>query len=450
MRRKLLISLAPLAMGAVLAVPAAPALAAGPATVTKLEPNVGPPSGGTSVTITGTNFTGVTAVDFGGIPATSFTVNSETSITAVSPAHATGGVIVMVKTPEGWSQTLEPAHFTYGPTVTKLEPNVGPPSGGTSVTITGTNFTGATAVHFGPTAAPSFTVNSDTSITAVSPSGTGFVQVTVTTKEGTSVESPGARFGYGEKGTEKEEGKPPPEIKFFPKEWKNGKKLTTVKAPTITFGAITLENPTLEKLTCQTILTGLEWNETTEGTEKGLSSTTDYMTFECKAGASCKVKNTKGEEVEGIFATAEAPPVAEGTEAHLTGISSLPWSGEVIEREEGKRQILTHHIKVWIVFPPPSVGKGPGCLGTEIPAEDKEGAKEKEEADDWTPLVINGFSTNPLKPSHAEMHGEEGKTEKGFPETGRLISEAVGPVYPRATKLVIGGAGGAWESMTFE
>jgi hypothetical protein len=240
-----------------------------------------------------------------------------------------------------------------------------------------------------------------------------------------------------------------PEIKRFPKEYKNTTKLATAKEATITFGGLTLENPTLEKLTCQTIFTGREWNETTEGTEKGLSSTTDYETFECKAGAACKVKNTKGEEVEGIFATAEAPPVAEGTEAHLTGISSLPWTGEVIEREEGKKQILTHHVKIWFVFPPPSVGKGPGCLGTEIPAEDKEGAKEKEEGDQWAPLTINGSSSG-LKPGHSESHGEEGKTEKGFPESGRLISETVGPVYVKATKLVTGGAKGAWELMTAE
>jgi hypothetical protein len=240
-----------------------------------------------------------------------------------------------------------------------------------------------------------------------------------------------------------------PPIKRFPKDFKNETKITKAKESTITFGAITLENPTLEKLTCQTILTGLEWNETTEGTEKGLLSTTDYETFECKAGAPCKVKNTKGEEVEGIFATAETPPVAEGTEAHVTGISSLPWTGEAIEREENKQQILIHHVKIWYVFPPPSVGKGPGCLGTEIPAEDREGAKEKAEADEWAPLEVNGNKMG-LRPSHMESHGEEGKTEKGFPEAGRLVSEAVGPVFSTIGKLVIGGAKGSWELMTFE
>ena len=49
----------------------------------------------------------------------------------------------------------------------------GPAAGGTAVTITGTNFTGATAVKFGTTAATTFTVNSATSITATAPAGVG-------------------------------------------------------------------------------------------------------------------------------------------------------------------------------------------------------------------------------------------------------------------------------------
>jgi hypothetical protein len=240
-----------------------------------------------------------------------------------------------------------------------------------------------------------------------------------------------------------------PEIKAFPKVFRNGTKLTKTHEPTVAFGAITLENPTLKNLTCQNVVTGTSWNEVTEGTEKGLENTTGYTTFECKAETTCKVKNTKGEEVEGIFATAEAPPVAEGTEAHLTGISSLPWTGEVIEREEGKKQILTHHVKVWIVLPPASVGKGSGCLGLELPFEDQEGTKEKEEGDELAPLTINGAKSG-LKPSHGEFHGEEGKTEKGFPETGRLISTAVGAGYTKATKLVSGGLKGAWELFTAE
>ena len=83
------------------------------------------------------------------------------------------------------------------PTVTNVNPNTGPTSGGTSVTITGTNFSGATAVSFGSNAAASFTVNSATQITATSPAGVGTVDVTVTTEGGTSAISSGDRFTYG-------------------------------------------------------------------------------------------------------------------------------------------------------------------------------------------------------------------------------------------------------------
>jgi hypothetical protein len=163
--------------------------------VTGLSPSSGPGAGGTSVTITGTGFTGATAVDFGTTAATSFTVNSATSISAVSPA-GTGTVNVTVTTPSDTSATSSADEFTYAPTVTGLSPSSGPGAGGTSVTITGTGFTGATAVDFGTTAATSFTVNSATSITAMSPAGTGTVNVTVTTPSGTSATSSADQFTY--------------------------------------------------------------------------------------------------------------------------------------------------------------------------------------------------------------------------------------------------------------
>ncbi len=72
------------------------------------------------------------------------------------------------------------------PAITTLAPSSGTAAGGTSVTITGTDFTGATGVSFGGTAASAFTVNSATSVTATAPAGTGTVDVTVTTAAGTS------------------------------------------------------------------------------------------------------------------------------------------------------------------------------------------------------------------------------------------------------------------------
>ncbi|MDD3321130.1 MAG: IPT/TIG domain-containing protein [Paludibacter sp.] len=80
--------------------------------------------------------------------------------------------------------------------VTGIYPTNGSTAGGTTVTITGTNFTGATAVLFGSTAATNYTVNSSTQITATSPAGSGTVDVTVTTAGGTSITSSVDQFTY--------------------------------------------------------------------------------------------------------------------------------------------------------------------------------------------------------------------------------------------------------------
>lgn len=82
------------------------------------------------------------------------------------------------------------------PTVTSVTNNGGPPTGGTTVTIAGTGFTGATSVSFGSLPAASFKVESSTEIKAVSPQSinvqgttynSGPVGIFVTTHEGTNV-----------------------------------------------------------------------------------------------------------------------------------------------------------------------------------------------------------------------------------------------------------------------
>ena len=83
------------------------------------------------------------------------------------------------------------------PVVTVLNPTSGPTSGGTSVTITGTGFTRATAVKVGTTAATGFTVNSSTKITAKAPAhAAGVVDVRVTTPGGTSAVVTADRYTY--------------------------------------------------------------------------------------------------------------------------------------------------------------------------------------------------------------------------------------------------------------
>jgi hypothetical protein len=122
----------------------------------------------------------VTAVHFG-TTSVPFTVVNATTITANAPAGLSGAQNVRVTTTHGQSPIS--AAFTYtavaAPTITSLSVNTGPAAGGTAVTITGTGFTGATAVNFGAAAATSVVVVSATQITCVSPPGAGGVNVTV-------------------------------------------------------------------------------------------------------------------------------------------------------------------------------------------------------------------------------------------------------------------------------
>ncbi len=84
------------------------------------------------------------------------------------------------------------------PTIKKMTPKNGPETGGTAVTITGTGFVGQVSVRFGATPAEQVTVESATTIVAVSPAHEGGkVYVTVTAAGGTSAaESNKAKFKY--------------------------------------------------------------------------------------------------------------------------------------------------------------------------------------------------------------------------------------------------------------
>ena len=129
-------------------------------------------------------------VTFDSVAATSYSVDSDTQITAVAPAHSAGGVRVAVVS-DDWigSADTEAAHYSYvsAPAVYGLSPSSGPRTGGTSVTITGIDLTDATVVTFGGVEALSFSVDSDTQITATAPAhGSGTVDVQVTAAGGLS------------------------------------------------------------------------------------------------------------------------------------------------------------------------------------------------------------------------------------------------------------------------
>ena len=160
-----------------------------PPVVTSFNPTSGPV--GTSVQINGTGFTGATSVAFNTTNAITFNVDSDTSIHANVPNGATDGLI-SVTTPNGTGQSSTSFDVTGGgggnpPTVTSFFPTSGPV--GTNVSITGTNFTGATSVQFNGLAATNFVINSDTSINANVPGGATTGPISVTTPNGTGTSS---------------------------------------------------------------------------------------------------------------------------------------------------------------------------------------------------------------------------------------------------------------------
>ena len=109
-----------------------------------------------------------------------------TTVTAIA-ADAAGNVAASTFT----------VTVVQAPAVTGISVSQGPLTGGTIVTITGSNLTYATLVKFGTTAATNFVIDSATQITATSPAGiAGTVEVTVTTPGGTSATSSADRFTY--------------------------------------------------------------------------------------------------------------------------------------------------------------------------------------------------------------------------------------------------------------
>ncbi|MGX5668953.1 Ig-like domain-containing protein, partial [Rhizobium daejeonense] len=159
-------------------------------TLTAISPTSGLTTGGTSVTITGTNLTDATAVTIGGTAATGFTVNSATSITATTPAHAAGSVDVVVTTPGG-SATLT-GGFTYAapnpPVAGAVSATVAADSTGNAITL---NLSGGTATSVAVASAASHgtATASGTGITytpTAGYSGPDSFTYTATNAEGTS------------------------------------------------------------------------------------------------------------------------------------------------------------------------------------------------------------------------------------------------------------------------
>ncbi len=150
-----------------------------PASITSFTPATA--AVGTSVNITGTNFTGATQVKFNTGMATTFKVNSATSITATVPAGATTGPIY-ITTPAGTFESPDNFILAQPPVITSFMPSSGPVN--TVVHIQGDNFLGATGVAFNTSTVATFTVHSNTYISATVPAGATTGKISVTTAGG--------------------------------------------------------------------------------------------------------------------------------------------------------------------------------------------------------------------------------------------------------------------------
>jgi uncharacterized repeat protein (TIGR03803 family) len=134
---------------------------------------------GTEVGIIGQGFTTATGVKFGTGPGT-FTLVSDTYMIASPATGATTGAVTIL---EPGGNLVTPQTFKVLPTISSISPTSGPV--GTSVTFTGTSLSQASAVTFGGLKA-TFTINSDTSVTAVVPTGAITDKPHITTKGGTA------------------------------------------------------------------------------------------------------------------------------------------------------------------------------------------------------------------------------------------------------------------------
>ena len=183
--------------------------------VTGLSENGG--QAGTTVTITGQNFSGAAGrlqVLFGNTPATNVTVLDDGQVTAVAPA-GTGTVDVRVQSGVadpgdasninspifgyGVSATTPADQFTYGSPqtmVTGVSPAAGPPEGGTTVTITGANLSAPRRSSSARSRRPASRSTRRRPSPPSARPAPGAVDVTVTTSFGVSATSSADRFTF--------------------------------------------------------------------------------------------------------------------------------------------------------------------------------------------------------------------------------------------------------------
>jgi len=158
-------------------------VATGDAPFVSLEPTQKTGNVGAKVGVFGQGFTSASVVKFGGVAAKSVTLSGSTYLTAVVPTGAHTGAVTVTT---GTTTRTSPQTYRVKPKITNFTPPSGP--AGTLVTINGTGLIQTSAVNFGTVKATTFTVKSDSQVTAVVPSGlaAGAVTISIITPGGTA------------------------------------------------------------------------------------------------------------------------------------------------------------------------------------------------------------------------------------------------------------------------
>lgn len=155
-------------------------------TITSISPNIGTTNSGATVNIFGTNLINVTSVYFGDRFNVPFN-KTATSLQVTSPGASNPGTVDVVVNSSSGSFKFPGGYTFYAPpTITSVAPNTGATTGGTTVTITGTNLASVNSVLFGSTAANVISSGQNTA-TVISPSvaSAGQVDISLTTLGGT-------------------------------------------------------------------------------------------------------------------------------------------------------------------------------------------------------------------------------------------------------------------------
>ncbi len=154
--------------------------------ITSVTPSQINPSGGTTLTINGSQFLNGAVVQIAGLNCTGVTVISESELTCTAPAVGAGTYDIQIANIDGQASIFSSLTYADGPTLSSITPTKGPLNGGTTITLSGANFESTSTVTVGGNACTGVIYVSPTTLTCTTPINfsEGTYDVVVTNPDG--------------------------------------------------------------------------------------------------------------------------------------------------------------------------------------------------------------------------------------------------------------------------